>query len=99
MLISVFLLASKGAAEIAAHEAVEEGDRQVQRAYKAIADRKWNEAYEATVASIDSGKLSSFFEPLAYNLRATFSFLRGDGMVHGVARISLELGGLLKYSS
>ncbi|TPX64440.1 hypothetical protein SpCBS45565_g05841 [Spizellomyces sp. 'palustris'] len=71
-------VASKGTGAVLTQAAIEEGDAHLQRAFQAISDRKWDVAYEASTASVESGKLSSFFEPLAYNLRATFSFLRGD---------------------
>lgn len=72
-------LASKGASAIVSQEPVEEGDRLLQQAFQAIVDRKWNDAHSATDASLALGNLSPAFAPLAYNLRATFSFLRGDG--------------------
>ncbi|KND02792.1 uncharacterized protein SPPG_01873 [Spizellomyces punctatus DAOM BR117] len=73
-----FRLTSKGTGAVVSQAVIEEGDAHLQRAFQAIGDRKWDVAYEASTASVESGKLSSFFEPLAYNLRATFAFLRGD---------------------
>ncbi|KAI8918423.1 import receptor [Powellomyces hirtus] len=73
-----FRLTSKGAHAVVAAKAEKEGDKLVQEAFQAIIERKWSDAQTAAAASLDSGELSSYFEPLAFNLRATFAFLRGE---------------------
>ncbi|KAI8819490.1 import receptor [Fimicolochytrium jonesii] len=73
-----FRLTSKGAKTIVQHKAEKPGDKLVKKAFQGIIDHKWDEAQTATVEAVESGELSAFWEPLAYNLRATFGFLRGD---------------------
>ncbi|KAJ3151588.1 TOM (translocase of outer membrane) complex component [Geranomyces variabilis] len=73
-----FTLTGKGADMVVVHVPETKGDQFVQDAYRAIIDRKWADAQTAAAAAVESGDLSSYYLPLAYNLRATFAFLRGD---------------------
>ncbi|KAJ3147872.1 TOM (translocase of outer membrane) complex component [Geranomyces michiganensis] len=73
-----FTLTGKGAGKVVAHVPETKGDKLVQDAYRAVVDRKWADAQTAAAAAVESGDLSAYYLPLAYNLRATFAFLRGD---------------------
>ncbi|KAI9204150.1 uncharacterized protein BJ171DRAFT_394502, partial [Polychytrium aggregatum] len=56
---------------------VEEGDRLVQSSFRLILERKYTEASEAAFKACDS-PLSDAFKYHAFNIRGTFSFLKGD---------------------
>ncbi|KAJ3003862.1 TOM (translocase of outer membrane) complex component [Thoreauomyces humboldtii] len=73
-----FRLTTTGAHVVVAHPATEAGDKLVQEAFQAIIEKRWGDAQVAASASVDNGELSAYFEPLAFNLRATFAFLKGD---------------------
>ncbi|KAI9098268.1 import receptor [Phlyctochytrium arcticum] len=73
-----FHLTSSGSAVVLDHPVVEEGDELVKKSYQAVKDRNYNLADTEITAGIETGKLSPFFAPFAYNMRATFFFLRGN---------------------
>ncbi|KAJ3186541.1 TOM (translocase of outer membrane) complex component [Gaertneriomyces sp. JEL0708] len=73
-----FHMTTKGVDAILKIEPVEEGDKEVLKAYEAVGKRDWSTAHEAVLAAFSNGNLSTTFVPLAHNLRATFHFLLGD---------------------
>ncbi|KAJ3277803.1 TOM (translocase of outer membrane) complex component [Borealophlyctis nickersoniae] len=73
-----FKLTSRDAPQVVETPAVEEGDKFVQKAFAALIARDWVGAYAHAESAIETGKLSSPFNSLAYNLRGTFRFLKGD---------------------
>ncbi|KAJ3043774.1 TOM (translocase of outer membrane) complex component [Rhizophlyctis rosea] len=74
-----FRLTSTGAKAIAELDGNEEADLLIKKAYAAVATRNWAEAYQFSVQSIENGNFSTQnLKALAYNLRGTFNFLKGD---------------------
>lgn len=56
---------------------VESGDKLLLSAFGYIKSRDYQKAYELAFKAVDE-QLSSLFKHLAYNLRGTFSFLKGE---------------------
>ncbi|KAJ3089658.1 hypothetical protein HK102_005844 [Quaeritorhiza haematococci] len=61
--------------EMAEHQ---RGDAELKQAFRYISEKKYQKAYEACEKAISTNDCSSKFEPLAYNLRGTFYFLKAD---------------------